>query len=106
MPDNSVREMNALERKHYSLAARTFHATVMGAAILGLVALLIGLGLGIHLKQSRACAVAPCVIGVINVIVGIATSGTPSGYLVLIAGILAIVYTFKLEKAWQQYQAQ
>ena len=45
MPEKSVREMSALERKHYSLAARTFHATVMGAAILGLVAFVIGLGL-------------------------------------------------------------
>lgn len=70
------------------------------------VLLLIGLGLGIHLKQSRACAVALCVVGVINVVVGVATTGSPSGYLVLIAGILAIIYTFKLEKAWQQYQAQ
>ena len=45
MPQKSVREMSELERKHYSLAARVFHATVMGAAILGLVSLLIGLGL-------------------------------------------------------------
>ena len=45
MPEKSVREMSELERQHYSLAARTFHATVMGAAVLGLVAFLIGLGL-------------------------------------------------------------
>lgn len=37
--------MSELERQHYSLAARTFHATVMGAAILGLIAFLIGLSL-------------------------------------------------------------
>ena len=45
MPEKSVREMTELERKHYSLAARMFHATVMGAVILGLVALAVGLGL-------------------------------------------------------------
>ncbi len=45
MPEKSVREMSALERKHYSLAARTFHSAVLGAAILGLVAFIIGIGL-------------------------------------------------------------
>ncbi len=45
MPEKSVREMTELERKHYSLEARTFHSTVMGSLLLGLVALLIGLGL-------------------------------------------------------------
>ena len=44
MPEKSVREMGELERLHHSLAARVFHAVMMGAAILGLVALLIGLG--------------------------------------------------------------
>ena len=45
MPKKSVREMSALERRHYSLAARTFHTVLIGALILGMVALAIGLGL-------------------------------------------------------------
>ena len=45
MPQKSVREMNRLERRHYSLASRSFRATIMGAIILGIVALAIGLGL-------------------------------------------------------------
>ena len=45
MPEKSVREMSSLERKHYSLAARVFHATLMASLVLGLVMLLIGLGL-------------------------------------------------------------
>ena len=45
MPQKSVREMSALERQHYSLGARVFHAAALGAAILGLVSLIIGLGL-------------------------------------------------------------
>ena len=45
MPEKSVREMNRLERQHYSLAARTFRSTIIGAIILGFVALVIGLGL-------------------------------------------------------------
>ena len=45
MPEKSVREMSALERRHYSLEARVFHAAMLGAVILGFVSLLIGLGL-------------------------------------------------------------
>ncbi|MCR4963511.1 MAG: PP2C family protein-serine/threonine phosphatase [Firmicutes bacterium] len=45
MPEKTVREMNRLERRHFSLAARTFHATLLGSAVLGLVTLAVGLGL-------------------------------------------------------------
>ena len=45
MPEKSVREMSARERRHYSLAARVFHSTIIGTLIVGLVALVIGLGL-------------------------------------------------------------
>ncbi len=45
MPEKSVREMSKLERQHYSLEARTFHAALMEAVVLGVVALAIGLGL-------------------------------------------------------------
>ncbi len=45
MPEKSVREMSAWEKKHHSLAARTFHATLIGAVILGIVMLFVGLGL-------------------------------------------------------------
>ena len=40
----SVREMNARERLHFSLAAKVFRATLLNCVILGLVALVIGLG--------------------------------------------------------------
>ena len=36
MPEKSVREMSELERKHYSLAARVFHAAALHSVILGL----------------------------------------------------------------------
>ena len=45
MPEKSVREMNAFERRHYSLEARVFHALVMHSAILGFVCFIIGLGM-------------------------------------------------------------
>jgi len=48
MPEKSIREMNKYERMHYSLASRTFHATLMGSIILGLAALIVGLGLYVY----------------------------------------------------------
>lgn len=45
MPEKSVREMNKFEKLHYSLASRTFHAALRGSIIIGVVALLIGLGM-------------------------------------------------------------
>ena len=42
MPSKSVREMSALERQHYSLAARTFHAVLILSLILGSAAVIFG----------------------------------------------------------------
>ena len=48
MPEKSIREMNRYERLHYSLASRTFRATLTGAILLGLAALIVGLGLYVY----------------------------------------------------------
>ncbi len=45
MTMKSIREMNARERQHFSLAAKTFRASVQGCILLGLIALIIGLSL-------------------------------------------------------------
>ena len=37
-----ISEMNKLEKKHYSLEAKTFHTVILGAILLGLVAFAIG----------------------------------------------------------------
>lgn len=68
------------------------------------VILIIGLALGIHLAQSRACAVCICVYSVINVIVTTIENGRLGGYLILIAAIYAIKATFQFQKAWKNYQ--
>ena len=70
------------------------------------VALLIGLGLGIHLKQSKVCAIILCAYAVINSVIGLITNGKLSGYLVLLAGIYSVASTFNLDKQWKQYQQQ
>ena len=45
MPKKRVNEMGSLEKKHYSLEAKAFRSTIMGAIVLGLAALVIGLGI-------------------------------------------------------------
>ena len=45
MPKKTIREMNTVERQHYSLASKTFRSTIMGAIVLGVAALIIGLGI-------------------------------------------------------------
>ena len=45
MPEKSVREMNRLQRQHYSLSTRVFRASLLGSVILALAALIIGVGL-------------------------------------------------------------
>lgn len=45
MPKKSVREMSKLEKKHYSIEARVFHASFISSVVLGLLAFIIGLGL-------------------------------------------------------------
>ena len=45
--------MSHWERQHYSLAARVFHSVIIGSAVLGLVALLIGLGAYIYAMTNQ-----------------------------------------------------
>lgn len=68
------------------------------------VLLILGLGLGIHLTQSRVCAVILCAYAVINSLIGLVQNGSVSGYWILIAGFFSVVTTFRFDKAWKAYQ--
>ena len=70
------------------------------------VALLLGLGLAVHLGQSRVCAVILCAYGVLNAVIGLVQNGRISGYLILLAGVYAVISTFKLDKQWKEYRAR
>ncbi len=83
-----------------SFAMNTFPLALLDVAIL------VGLGLGIQLAHSRVCAIILTVYAASSMIIGLVQTGRPSGYLVLIAGIFAVIYTFKAEKLWKQYQQQ
>lgn len=76
------------------------------ANIFGLldVIIVIGLGVGVHVAKSRACAVVLLVYSVFNMIYMLLLAGMPGGWLILVCGIYATIYTFKYQSAWQRYQ--
>ena len=91
----------------YFCAACTFIVNVVLAHnIFGMVdvCLLLGLGLGIHLGKSRVCAIILLVYAGINTIYILLTAGRFGGYLILLCGIYAVIETFKIQKAWKEYE--
>ena len=79
---------------------------VMAGNIAGLVDVMIvvGLGLGIHLAKSRACAVIITAYSIFNFIYMILLAGMPGGWLIIVCGVYSIIYTFKYQNAWNKYQ--
>ncbi len=92
----------------YICAGVTLLVTLVSGNMFSLldVVILLVLGLLIHLKQSRACAIILLVYSLINVVYTIISTQSFGGYLIVIAGIFAVIYTFKFDKAWKAYQAQ
>jgi len=58
----------------------------------------------IHLIQSRVASIILLVYSIINLIYSIVVLHMPSGYLIVIAGIYATIYTFIFHKAWKDYR--
>lgn len=79
---------------------------ILGDIIVAVISLLlyIGLGLGIHLGQSRVCAIVLTAYGVFNTIVTSMQTGSLSGWIFPLIGVYGIIYTFKFHKAWKQYK--
>lgn len=87
------------------------------AALTGVVALLTSvtmlldviiilvLGLLVHLKQSRVCAVLLLAYSIINTVITLLSTGSPGGWLLIIAGVYAVKSTFALEKEYQAFRA-
>ena len=70
------------------------------------VIIIIGLGLGIHFKQSRVCAIILLVYASISTTYTLITNGLPGGLLLLAAGIFGVIYTFSIHNKWKEYQQQ
>ena len=74
------------------------------AAVIIDVVILVGLGLWIQLGYSRVAAVIAMVYSIISMILATITTGRLSGYLIVIATVCAVIYTFKAAKAFKQYK--
>ena len=48
MPKKTIKEMSRWELRHYSLETKTFRAVLMGSLLLGIVALILGVGLYVY----------------------------------------------------------
>lgn len=102
-----AKNINASAIMMYIVAGITLLANVIYTGnALGLldVFVVIGIGLGIQLAQSRACAVVAAVYSAINCIVTIIITGVPGGSLIIVASICAVIATFKFNEAWDNYQ--
>lgn len=65
--------------------------------------LVLGLALGIHIGKSRACAVIILVYSILNCLYSVVTTGRLGGYLIIIAGIYATIYTFKARREYKAF---
>jgi len=65
------------------------------------VILVAGLGIWLHLSKSTVAAVLITIYATYNTIFSLVTTGTPGGWLVLMAGIFAIIGCVKFNKAYK-----
>ena len=69
-------------------------------------AIVLVLGLAIHLKQSRVCSVLLLVYGLISCLVMLIETGRFGSWLIILAGVYAVIYTFKLEKEYRTFRGE
>ena len=68
------------------------------------VMLMVGFALGVHLGQSRVCAILVLIYSIANVIITIVVTGRRGGTWIVIASIGAVIATFRFHKAWNTYK--
>ena len=68
------------------------------------VFLILACSLLIHLLQSRVAAIVLAAYAVLNVVVTTVSNGKFSGWWVALVGVYAVIYTFRFQKAWKDYQ--
>lgn len=72
--------------------------TMIDVLLIAIIAILL------QVKKSRVSAVILLVYACFNSIVLLVQTGRSGGYLILVASIWAVNYTFKYQKAWKNYQ--
>lgn len=67
-------------------------------------AVLLVMGLVIQLKQSRVCAVILLAYSIFSCVITLVETGRFTGWLIILAGVFAVIYTFRLEKEYQAFR--
>jgi len=70
------------------------------------VAIVLACTLLVHLLKSRIAAIGLFAYGMFNFISYLVDSGEFRGWLIAVAGIVAIIGAFQCAKEWRQYQAR
>ena len=91
--------------RNYATLVTTVLAILFAPLMLIDAAIIFVLGLLIHLKQSRVCAILLLAYGVMGFSLTM-LDGRMSGWLIALAGVFAVIYTFRLEKEYQEFRAQ
>jgi len=68
------------------------------------VVILGALTLGMHLGKSKVCAIILLIYSIISTLIAFASTGSFTGYLWILASILAVVSYSKLTKAYKAFQ--
>jgi len=89
---------------YISAAVTAVFAILFSPMMLLDTTIILVLGLLIHLKQSRVCAVLLLAYGLFNCAVMLLYTGRVTGWLIVLAGVFAVIYTFQLEKAYQEFR--
>lgn len=84
------------------VASFLLDSVVMASVIDGVV--LLALGLWLQFGKSRICAILTLCYGLFNTITVALQSGQIQGWLIPLAGVWAVSYTFKFHKLWGQYK--
>ena len=63
---------------------------------------IIAMSLLVHLLQSRVAAIIMTVYAVFNMVIMSLEYGRLAGYLPVLVGVYAIIFTFKFHKAWKE----
>ena len=91
---------------YISAAVTAAFAVMFDLAMFLDVVIVLALGLLIHLKQSRVCAVLLLVYSLINCVFMLMSTGRFGGWLIILAGVFAVIYTFKLEKEYRAFRGE
>ena len=101
-----AKELNACSIICYVAAAVTLGLGLVGGSVASVIldaVVLLGLGIWLQVTYSRIPAILLLAYSIINVVYVAVTTKQLGGWLILVAGILAVVYTFKAKKEYDNY---